>query len=232
MWQRSVSTLLGVTAALVAACDNQSSVLGNVTADKNGAHTVNGSVQVPAGIKSGAVGTVNGSIHIGDDATVGSASTVNGAIDLGTHAGADSVDTVNGSVTLATGAHVAHSLSTVNGSVNLASDTELGGDARNVNGHIVLTAAHVTGSLSTVSGDIDVMGSSRVEGGITVQKSNSWFGLSWASHRPRIVIGPGAVVQGTLRFERPVDLYVSETATIGPVTGATAIRYSGAAPAG
>jgi DUF4097 and DUF4098 domain-containing protein YvlB len=232
MWQRSILTLLGVAAALAAGCDNQSSVLGDVTADQNGAHTVNGSVQVPAGIKSGAVATVNGSIHVADNATVASASTVNGAIDLGSHAAADSLNTVNGSVTLATGAHVAHSLTTVNGSVNLASDSEVGGDARNVNGHIVLTAAHVTGSLSTVGGDIDVTGSSRVEGGISVEKSNSWFGLSWASHRPRIVIGPGASVQGTLRFERPVDLYVSETATIGPVTGATAIRYSGTAPTG
>jgi DUF4097 and DUF4098 domain-containing protein YvlB len=232
MWQRSISTLLAVTAVLFGGCDNQSSVLGDVTADQNGAHTVNGSIQVPAGIKSGAVGTVNGSIHISDNATVASASTVNGAIDLGTHAGADSLSTVNGSVTLATGAHVAHSLTTVNGSLNLANDTQVGGDARNVNGHIVLTGAHVTGSLTTVGGDIDVAGSSRVEGGITVEKSNSWFGLSWATHRPRIVIGPGAVVQGALRFERPVELYVSETASIGPVTGATPIRYAGSAPTG
>jgi DUF4097 and DUF4098 domain-containing protein YvlB len=112
MWQRSILTLLGVAATLVAGCDNQSTVLGDVTADQNGAHTVNGSVQVPAGMKSGAVATVNGSIHVGDNASVASASTVNGAIDLGSHATADSLDTVNGSVTLATGAHVAHSPAT------------------------------------------------------------------------------------------------------------------------
>jgi DUF4097 and DUF4098 domain-containing protein YvlB len=232
MWQSFKVTLLGAAVALAAGCDNQSSVLGNVVADQNGAHTVNGSVQVPAGIKSGSVATVNGSIHVADNASVGSASTVNGAIDLGTHASADSASTVNGSVTLATGAHVVHGLTTVNGGVNLASESEVGGDARNVNGHIVLTAAHVGGSLSTVGGDIDVTGSSHVDGGISVEKSNSWFGLSFTSHRPKIVIGPGAVVQGALRFERPVELYVSETATIGPVTGATAIRYSGTAPPG
>jgi len=47
---------------------------------------------------------------------------------------------------------------------------------------------------------------------------------------PRIVIGPGATVQGDLRFERTVQLYVSDKATIGTVTGATAIAFSGDAP--
>jgi hypothetical protein len=47
---------------------------------------------------------------------------------------------------------------------------------------------------------------------------------------PRIVIGPGATIEGELRFERVVQLYVSDRATIGPVVGATAIRFSGDAP--
>jgi hypothetical protein len=47
---------------------------------------------------------------------------------------------------------------------------------------------------------------------------------------PRIVIGPGATVQGELRFERTVQLYVSDKATIGTVTGATAIPFSGEPP--
>jgi hypothetical protein len=47
---------------------------------------------------------------------------------------------------------------------------------------------------------------------------------------PRIVIGPGASVQGDLRFERSVQLYVSDKATIGSVTGATPIPFSGDAP--
>jgi len=47
---------------------------------------------------------------------------------------------------------------------------------------------------------------------------------------PRIVIGPGATVQGDLRFERTVRLFVSDKATIGPVTGATPIPFSGDIP--
>ncbi|MEJ1966759.1 MAG: hypothetical protein WDO56_36525 [Gammaproteobacteria bacterium] len=44
---------------------------------------------------------------------------------------------------------------------------------------------------------------------------------------PRVVIGPGSVVQGTLMFDREVKLYVNDTAKIGPVEGATAQMYSG-----
>ena len=44
---------------------------------------------------------------------------------------------------------------------------------------------------------------------------------------PRIVVGPRSRVGGTLNFERKVLLYVSDQATIGPVQGATVVKYSG-----
>jgi len=47
---------------------------------------------------------------------------------------------------------------------------------------------------------------------------------------PRVVVGPGSVIGGTLEFERPVRLYVSDRATIGPVKGATAVKFSGDRP--
>ena len=71
------------------------------------------------------------------------------------------------------------------------------------------------------------MGASRVEGGILVQKSSGGLFLS---EDPLIVIGPGAMVQGELRFERKVRLYVSDRATIGTVTGATPIPFTGDNP--
>ena len=52
----------------------------------------------------------------------------------------------------------------------------------------------------------------------------------WSEDVPRIVIGPGTVVGGTLNFERKVSLYVSDKATIGPVQGVTVVKYSGARP--
>ena len=191
---------------------------GDVTADKSGANTVNGSIHVPAGAHSGGVGTVNGSIHIDENATVASAGTVNGSVALGERDRAE-------------GAHVAHDVTTVNGAMTLRSGADVGGPLTNVNGRIALTDAHVAGGVQTVDGDIDVGGGSHIEGGILVKRGGgSWF--NFGSRKPRIVIGPGAVVQGDLRFERSVDLYVSESATTGPITGATAVRFAGAAPTG
>jgi hypothetical protein len=40
----------------------------------------------------------------------------------------------------------------------------------------------------------------------------------------------GATVQGDLRFERTVQLFVSDKATIGTVTGAKPIPFTGDAP--
>jgi DUF4097 and DUF4098 domain-containing protein YvlB len=195
-------------------------------------HTVNGAIRVRAGENKDDLSTVNGSIHIEDNAVVASAETVNGAISLGMHATAESAHTVNGSITLGDGARIARTISAVNGTLTLQTGADTAGAATNVNGKIVLQAAHVGGGINTVNGDIDVGANSHVEGGIVVQKEHDtfWF-LHWGtSTTPRIVIGPGAVVQGNLRFERQVQLYVSEQASIGPVSGATAVKFSGASP--
>lgn len=47
---------------------------------------------------------------------------------------------------------------------------------------------------------------------------------------PRVVIGPNAVVEGALVFEREVNLYVHQRARVGAVSGATALRYNSASP--
>lgn len=226
MRQQLILALLILAAAATAGCEE--GVNGDVTATQSGANTVNGSIHVPANLHSGTLGTVNGSIHIDDNATVVTASTVNGSIDLGAHASAESLATVNGEVTVDDGARVARGVTTVNGTMRLKSGADVGGRVHNVNGHIVLTGAHVAGGVQTVDGDIDVVGGSHVEGGILVEQSSGWFNFN--PRKPRIVIGPGAVVQGDLRFERPVQLYVSDKATVGPITGATPIPFSGDNP--
>jgi predicted acyltransferase (DUF342 family) len=200
---------------------------GDVTAGHDGAHTVNGSVRVPDGEQTGSVGTVNGSIRVGEKATLQGAQTVNGSIDLGSHAGADSLTTVNGSITLSDDARVAHAVTSVNGALTLHNGSEVDGSLTNVNGTIELDTARVGGGIHTSNGDINVGAHSHVDGGILVTKSS---GLFQFMHEPRVVIGPGAVVNGELRFERKVELYVSDKATIGPVVGANPVRYSGEAP--
>ena len=192
-----------------------------------GLNSVNGSVSIPAGSKQGDVGTVNGSVSVGEGATVDGAMTVNGSVKLDARAVAKSVKTVNGEITLADGAKVAEAVHTVNGGLKLESGAEVGGEIANVNGDISLASAHVGGGIETVNGDIDVMGSSRVDGGIHVQHSDG----ESSKHLPRIVIGPGATVNGKLVFDRPVKLYVSEMATVpGPIEGATPQKFSGDRP--
>jgi hypothetical protein len=199
----------------------------DISVDGDGSTKINGSVHVPAGKAAEDARTVNGAIHIDDNAAVASATTVNGSIRLGDHATAASAKTVNGSISLGAGSHVSQSAGSVNGDLTLSDGAEVGGHLTNVNGKIGLTAAHVAGGIKTVNGSISILGASRVEGGIVVDKPN---GIMFNSDDPMIVIGPGAIVQGDLRFERKVKLYVSDKATIGNVIGATAVPFSGETP--
>jgi DUF4097 and DUF4098 domain-containing protein YvlB len=191
---------------------------------------VNGSIRVAASERAGDLSTVNGSIRVAEKATVGKIETVNGSISLEDEVAASDIDNVNGAISLGERARVAGRIESVNGAITLQKGTDVSGDVENVNGKITLAAAHVAGGIRTSSGDIEIGADSRVDKGIHVAKpSGEWFRFG-KSDVPRIVIGPGAVVKGTLRFEREVELYVSDKATIGPVEGAKAVKFSGAEP--
>ena len=203
---------------------------GNVKANDQGGDTVNGTVRVPDGQRTGDVATVNGSIMVGDNAAVANAETNNGSISLGSRSTANSLSTVNGSISLEDGARVSQAVQAVNGSLTLHRGADVGGSLGNINGAINLSAAHVGGRITTANGDITIEAGSRVDGGILVEKPEAgWFHFT---SEPRIVIGPGSVVTGELRFDRKVELYVSDKATIGPVIGATPLRYPGEGPIG
>jgi len=191
--------------------------------------TVNGSVTIEEGATAADVETVNGSVNIERNATVRSVESVNGGVSLAANAKADSVETVNGTLRLAEGAQVSGDVSAVNGSAQLAKGVDIRGGLSNVNGKMTITAAHVGGGLKTVNGDITVGPDSRIEGGILVEKPHmNWFTKD--RRPPRIVIGPGAVVEGKLRFEHEVELLVSDRAKIGSVEGAKAVSFSGDQP--
>lgn len=190
---------------------------------------INGAVRVEAGQQAGDVSTVNGAVYIGDGATVRKADTVNGAIDVGSKVQATGLETVNGAITLGSASQVRGEVSAVNGSIRLARGADVSGKLDNVNGSIVLDEAHVGGGIETINGDITIGANSRVEGGIVVDKPGGWF--NWGNSRtPIVVIGPHAVVQGTLDFRREVVLKVSDSAQIGAVKGATPQKFSGATP--
>jgi hypothetical protein len=211
------------TAALVALCLATGAFARGVDIDK-----VNGSIHIESSQQAGDLGTVNGSIRVDDGASAAKVSTVNGAIELGERVTADTAETVNGGIELGVGARISGSVSSVNGGVRLARDAEIAGHASTVNGRFVLDAAHIGGGIETVAGDIEIGADSHVEGGIVVDKPH---GLSWGKPRnPRIVIGPRAVVQGTLEFRREVDLYVSDSAKVGEIKGAKPQAFSGDRP--
>jgi hypothetical protein len=192
-----------------------------------GAGSINGPVEVAAGQKTGDVSTVNGDVTVGDGATVGSAMTVNGSVSLGANVTGSSVKTVNGGIKLGDTSKVTGDLTTVNGPITLAAHSEVAGSVTNVNGPIKMISAHVGGGITTINADIDIEEGSHVEGGIHVDKAT----FNSERHVPRIVIGPNTVVNGPLRFEREVKLYVSDSAQVsGPIDGATAEKFSGSQP--
>lgn len=197
--------------------------------DENGdISRVNGSITAEAGHRYGDLETVNGSIKVHEGASADDVETVNGSITLEDGAQVNSAETVNGSVRAGERVKVARLVETVNGSIRFGFNSRIGGDMETVNGDITVKQTEVDGQVRTVSGDIIIGARSLVRGGILVEKQH---GISFGKPRvPRIVIGPNAVVNGSLRFERKVELFVHTSAKVGTVTGATARPYTDTLP--
>ncbi|AWV08726.1 DUF4097 family beta strand repeat-containing protein [Marilutibacter maris] len=187
---------------------------------------VNGSITAEAGQQYGDLETVNGSIRIHENARVRDAETVNGSIKVAASAHTGALETVNGSIRLEETVTVDGSMETVNGSIFVGRQGRVSGDVETVNGAIGLVDADVGGGIETVTGDLTVGAGSHVRGGIHYEKpSPSLIRINTKRRPPRVIIGPNAVVEGALRFEREVTLYVHTSARTGPISGATAVRY-------
>lgn len=170
--------------------------------------------------------TMNGRITIKDGARVSDCATVNGPVNVGEGAEAGDLKTVNGDLDLGRDARVKGSIKLVNGSVRLNKGSSVSGDIGTVNGRIELVTAEVGGDLSNVNGGMLVTAGSLVQGGIRIRDADG----DPMGEPPRIVIGPDSEVRGKLQFERDVELFVHETAHIGPVSGATAVSFAGDEP--
>ena len=226
--------ILACIPLFAAAADNDISKVNGAIHVAAGEHvgdvdTVNGSIHIEADATAEDVDTVNGSIQIEDGTTVASIETVNGGIKLGQRVKAHSIETVNGGMRIGEGSQIESEVSAVNGGIALGKDVDVSGKLSTVNGRITLENAHVGGGLKTVNGDISIGAGSRVEGGILVEKP-SFSLLNWNRKTPQIVIGPGAVVEGTLKFEHEVDLYISNSAKTGHIEGAKPVMFSGDSP--
>jgi DUF4097 and DUF4098 domain-containing protein YvlB len=191
---------------------------------------VNGAIRTDAGVEYGDLDTVNGSISIEKGTHAESASTVNGGIEVDDQAVVGSLETVNGGIDIGEAVEISIGVETVNGGIDIDRGTRIQGKVETVNGRIELEGAEIGNGIATVNGDITVGADSIVRGGILVEKpSGGWF--NWGKQKvPRIVIGPNAVVEGTLDFEREVELFVHDSANVGTIRGATAVKFSGATP--
>jgi hypothetical protein len=190
---------------------------------------INGSITAEAGQGYGDLETVNGSITLESGSSADSAETVNGSIRVADNVQARSLSTVNGSIRAGGKAQLSGAAETVNGSIFFDRGSRIGDGVSTVNGAIGLVETEVGGDIETVNGDITVGIGSHVRGHVKVEKPTSnWMPINLNKRKPRIVIGPNAVVDGPLIFEREVTLYVHNTARTGKITGATAVRYDGA----
>ena len=197
-------------------------------ADGNSIEKVNGSIDATAGQTYGSLSTVNGSIRIAAAAHTGSAETVNGSIKVADNAHSGGLTTVNGSIHLDTRVQVDGGLETVNGGIFADHGSHVAKDVTTVNGAIGLVETDLGGGIETVNGDITVGVGSHVHGGIKIGKPGpSWLPISFGKRTPpRVIIGPNAVVEGPLVFEREVKLFVHSSARIGNVTGATIVKFN------
>lgn len=232
----SVALLGLLLVAPANALDINESIKIAAGSEASGASTVNGSVTVGKGATvTGNVETVNGSIRIEENAVIEDAETVNGSIKIGSGVKAENIDGVNGAIRIGKNVTITGDVSVVNGMIAVDAGSKIAEDVSNVNGEIRLTGAEVGGNLSTVNGDVALNDGANLHGDLTIEKPG---GFNWNKddddRKPRVTIGPGSKVGGNIIAEREVELYISDTAEVGGVTGVMtmdqAVRFSGDRP--
>jgi predicted acyltransferase (DUF342 family) len=196
--------------------------------------SVNGSISIGEGaIISGSVETVNGTIRIGDNAQIKDAETVNGSVRIGSGVKTEDISSVNGSIRLGENVTVDGEVSVVNGKISIDKGTTIADDLSNVNGEITVAGAEIGGDLSTVNGDVSLEDGATLHGNLIIEKPGGW-GWNRSKRKPKVTIGPGSRVVGDIQLKREVELFISDSAEVGGVTGEMsmddAVRFSGARP--
>ena len=229
---------LGLLALLVMAPAWGGSINKSVHVDADshtgGQSSVNGSISVGNGaVIDGSLKTVNGSIRVDENVTLKDAETVNGTIRIESGSSADDVSSVNGAIRIGENVSLSGEVEVVNGKISLENGTKVADGVSNVNGEITLFGAEVGGDLSTVNGDVSLNDGSILRGDLVVEKPGNW-GWSKNKRKPQVIIGPGSRVEGNIVLEREVELFISNSAEVGGVTGEMsiddALRFSGDRP--
>ena len=193
------------------------SVPANTNSPEKDLDSVNGSVKVGDGSHVDNLSTVNGSIKVGDNSIVGEVETVNGSIRFGDKITADSAETVNGSLVLGRGCLIKGDAETVNGSIVAGEGCVIDGKVETVNGKIEADNTEIQQNIETVNGKIKLTDGTQVGGDIIVYKPKGF----WNSKKKpiEVYLGKNVKVEGDLIFERPVKLYVHDSAEFSEVEG-------------
>ncbi|HEX6260820.1 MAG TPA: hypothetical protein VFZ51_09210 [Woeseiaceae bacterium] len=214
--------------------DMNKSINVEAGSESGGHSTLNGSISVGSdAVVNGDLETVNGTIRVDDNARIEDAETVNGSVRIGTGVTANDLSSVNGSISVGESSTIDGAVSVVNGRINLNTGASVSADVSNVNGEIEIDGAGIGGDLTTVNGDVMLSNGSTLQGDLVVEKPR---GGNWnaRSRKPRIVVGPGARVLGQIRLEREVELFISDAAEVGGVSGVMSMddaqRFSGDRP--
>ena len=202
-------------------------------AQSDGESTVNGSISVGSdAVVTGSLDTVNGTIRIDNNATIEDAQTVNGSLRVSAGVKATGLSSVNGAIRVGEKCTVDGEVTVVNGQITLDRGTDVADVVSNVNGEIRVEGAIIGGDLSTVNGDVSLLSNSRLKGDLIVEEPSGWGNRN--RRKPRIVIGEESSVEGTIHLEREVELYISDSAEVGGVSGVMsfddAVRFSGDRP--
>jgi len=200
----------------------------------DGHSTVNGSISVGRdAIVNGSLETVNGTIRIDDNVTLQDAGTVNGAIRIGDGVTADEISSVNGTIRIGKRGSISDEVSVVNGKIQIGAGSSVAGDVSNVNGEMLIEGTEIGGDLSTVTGDVLLTDNSVLRGDLIIEKPGGW-GWKRKNRKPRIIIGPGSKVVGTIKAAQEIELFISDSAEVGGVSGEAsmdqAVRFSGNRP--
>lgn len=238
-FRKSASLTAGLLAILVVAPAHGFNFNKGVSVDagsqSSGESTINGSISVGRDATvTGELKTVNGSIRIEESARIEDAGTVNGSLRLANGVSAQDISSVNGTVELGENVVIDGRISVVNGRIAVGAGSQISEDVSNVNGEIQVEGTTIGGDLATVNGAVTLTGNSVLRGDLIVEKPDSRQWGRREKRKPRVVIGPGVRVHGEIELEREVELYISESAEIGGVTGVMtfdqAIRFSGEHP--
>lgn len=232
---RALATVLAamvIGAPALAASLNKSINLGD-NSENDGQSSVNGSITVgDNSIVNGSLSTVNGTVRVGENTRLKDAETVNGSIRIGTGSTVDDVESVNGTVRIGEQVTVGGQVEVVNGKISLDKGTRVADGVGNINGEISVAGAEIGGNISTVNGDVTLSDEAILRGDLLVEKPG--WGNRGSNRKPKVIIGPGSEVVGSIVLEREVDLFISESAKVGGVSGVMslddAVRFSGRNP--